>query len=106
MSLFLIRGIPPQPPSPGRHQAFIGRGERAVTDGSSHRMTQEKYYSPRLHRPLISPLYHAAKAQRIPMTALASRLVAEGLERMNEQRSGDSVVAEQSHANNHLDTTH
>ena len=46
-------------------------------------MSQGKYYSPRLLRPLISPLYHAAKAQRVPMTALASRLVAEGLERMN-----------------------
>ena len=45
-------------------------------------MARAKYYSPRLTRDLISPLYHAAKAQRVPMTALASRLVAEGLSRI------------------------
>jgi len=57
-------------------------------------MAQAKYYSPRLNRSLISPLYHAAKTQCIPMTALASRLVAEGLSRMD--KSGDQcVVAEE-----------
>jgi len=49
-------------------------------------------YSPRLRPDLISPLYHAAKAQGIPMTALASRLVAEGLSRINEETC---VVAEE-----------
>lgn len=57
-------------------------------------MSQGKYYSPRLLRPLISLLYHAAKAQRVPMTALASRLVAEGLERMNAADLNRCVVAE------------
>lgn len=58
-------------------------------------MPQGKYYSPRLLRPLISPLYHAAKAQRMPMTALASRLVAEGLERMHAADLNRCVVAEE-----------
>ena len=47
-------------------------------------MAQSRYYSPRLERPLITALYHAAKAQRIPMTRLASSLVREGLERIAE----------------------
>ena len=42
-------------------------------------------YSPRLKRDLITPLYHAAKALGIPMTALASRLVPEGLSRIAEE---------------------
>ena len=45
-------------------------------------MAIAKYYSPRLERALISPLYHAAKSRRVPMTALASALLREGLERM------------------------
>jgi len=57
-------------------------------------MAQARYYSPRLNRSLISPLYHAAKTRGVPMTALASRLVAEGLSRMN--KSGDQcIVAEE-----------
>ena len=56
-------------------------------------MARAKYYSPRLDRSLISPLYHAARAQQIPMTALASRLVAEGLERIAEDET--SIVAEE-----------
>jgi hypothetical protein len=55
-------------------------------------MAKALYYSPRLERDLISPLYHAAKAQGMPMTALASRLVAEGLLRMAEETC---VVAEE-----------
>lgn len=58
-------------------------------------MSHRKYYSPRLVRSLISPLYHAAKAQRIPMTALASRLVAEGLQRLEDPGRGQSVIAEE-----------
>ena len=55
-------------------------------------MAKALYYSPRLERDLISPLYHAAKAQGMPMTALASRLVAEGLSRITEEAC---VVAEE-----------
>ena len=56
-------------------------------------MPKARYYSPRLNRDLISPLYRAAKARGIPMTALASRLVAEGLERVAEEVS--QIVAEE-----------
>jgi hypothetical protein len=57
-------------------------------------MARAEYYSPRLDRSLISPLYRAAKAQRVPMTALASRLVAEGLSRIAEDET--CIVAEES----------
>jgi hypothetical protein len=56
-------------------------------------MAKALYYSPRLKRDLISPLYYAAKSQGIPMTALASRLVAEGLQRIAENET--CVVAEE-----------
>jgi hypothetical protein len=52
-------------------------------------MAHARYDSPRLERPLISALYHAAKAQRIPMTRLASSLVREGLERIAEPASSE-----------------
>jgi len=42
-----------------------------------------KYYSPRLDRDLISPLYHAAKTRSVPMTRLASTIIREGLARLN-----------------------
>ena len=56
-------------------------------------MARAKYYSPRLDRSLISPLYHAARAKQLPMTALASRLVAEGLSRIAEDET--CIVAEE-----------
>jgi hypothetical protein len=58
-------------------------------------MAQSLYYSPRLERPLISALYHAAKARRIPMTRLASSLVREGLERIGEAESETAFVREE-----------
>ena len=56
-------------------------------------MAIARYYSPRLERDLISRLYHQAKAERVPMTALASRLVREGLAGKDRDTSG--VVAEE-----------
>lgn len=47
----------------------------------------ERYYSPRLRRDLINPLYHEAKRQRIPMTELASRFVEDGLNRLRPDQS-------------------
>ena len=47
-------------------------------------MPTARYYSPKLQRDLISPLYHAAKARRIPMTRFASSLLREGLARLGE----------------------
>ena len=55
-------------------------------------MAHTRYYSPRLERPLISALYHAAKAKRIPMTRLASSLVREGLTRLSAGGDSESCV--------------
>lgn len=57
-------------------------------------MAQARYYTPQLDRELVTSLYHAAKARRIPMTRLASSLVREGLERLGES-GGDRVVREE-----------
>ena len=42
-------------------------------------MTRAKWYSPQFAREIVSRLYHKAKAERIPMTRLASRLIEEAL---------------------------
>jgi hypothetical protein len=56
-------------------------------------MAHSRYYSPRLDRDLISRLYHQARAERVPMTALASRLIREGL--AHEHRATGYIVAEE-----------
>ncbi|MEP6673470.1 MAG: hypothetical protein ABJF10_30260 [Chthoniobacter sp.] len=56
-------------------------------------MAKARYYSPRLDRDLITRLYHQARTERVPMTALASRLIREGLGQ-KECASG-AVVAEE-----------
>ncbi len=56
-------------------------------------MAHARYYSPRLDRELISRLYHQARAECVPMTALASRLVREGLAGRNPETT--SVVAKE-----------
>ena len=58
-------------------------------------MAQSRYYTPRLDEKLISPLYHAAKARRIPMTRLASSLVREGLQRLGQPASESTFVREE-----------
>ena len=59
-------------------------------------MARPRHYSPQLDRPLITALYHAAKARCIPMTRLASSLVREGLERMAESaETGSPIVREE-----------
>lgn len=37
------------------------------------------HYSPKLSRPLISKLYHAAKEKHVPMTKLADEIMSAGL---------------------------
>lgn len=54
----------------------------------------DAYYSPRLDKSLISPLYHAARNERIPMTRLASRLVAEGLRKVATAKTRQSPSQE------------
>jgi hypothetical protein len=55
-------------------------------------MARSRHYSPQLDRQLITALYHAAKARRIPMTQLASSLVREGLERMGGHTENESSI--------------
>jgi len=57
-------------------------------------LASAKYYSPRLERDLISPLYHAAKVQRMPMTRLASTLIREGLSRLRGSEQGSVIIRE------------
>ena len=42
-------------------------------------MTRPKWYSPQLSREIVSRLYLKAKAEGIPMTRLASRLIEQAL---------------------------
>ena len=42
-------------------------------------MTRSKWYSPQLSREIVSRLYYKAKAEGVPMTRLASRLITEAL---------------------------
>jgi hypothetical protein len=56
-------------------------------------MGNARYYSPRLDRDLISRLYHQAQAERVPMTALASRFVREGLRRKDRETT-DALAKE------------
>ena len=55
-------------------------------------MAQSRYYTPQLERDLITALFHAAKARRIPMTRLASSLVREGLERLRVNEREESCA--------------
>ena len=55
-------------------------------------MPKARKYSPRLDGNLISPLYHAAKARRIPMTRLASSFVREGLAALSGSSGIESTV--------------
>ena len=52
------------------------------------------YYSPRLDRDLIAPLYRTAQDRRIPMTRLASELIREGLARVDDKSEGAERVCE------------
>ena len=47
-------------------------------------MPSARYYTPQLERDLITLLFHAAKARRIPMTRLASSLLRDGLARLRD----------------------
>ena len=43
-------------------------------------MTRPKWYSPQLSREIVSRLYFKAKAERIPMTVLANRIMEKALD--------------------------
>ena len=57
-----------------------------------HVLATAKYYSPRLDRDLISPLYHAAKCRRIPMTRLASTLIRGALAGLPEHGNLETAI--------------
>lgn len=43
-------------------------------------MAVPKHYTPPLRRAVVSRLYHRAKAERVPMTVLANRLMESALD--------------------------
>ena len=55
-------------------------------------MPKPKWYSPQLSREIVSRLYHRAKAERVPMTVLANRIMEEALG--NTKRTNAKTVAE------------
>ena len=54
-------------------------------------MAQPKWYSPQLSRDVVSRLYQRAKAERVPMTVLANRMMEEALG--NTKRTNTRTVA-------------
>ena len=59
-------------------------------------MANARWYSPQLRRDLVSRLYHRAKAERIPRTRLACRLLDEALDRTMPSDATALRVAEDS----------
>jgi len=59
-------------------------------------MTKSKWYSPQLSREIVSRLYFKAKAERIPMTVLANRIMEKALDTeqvIKSRRHMDSDLA-------------
>ena len=54
-------------------------------------MAKPKCYTPQLSREVVSKLYFKAKAQRVPMTILANRIMENAL---GKQESIATIVAE------------
>jgi hypothetical protein len=74
-------------------------GSRASNQGNRNKreenqMTRSRWYSPQLSRELVSRLYVKAKAEGIPMTQLASRLIEEALS------SNEKVMMRKANENN------
>lgn len=55
-------------------------------------MAKPKWYCPQLSKELVCQLYHKAKAEGVPMTVLANRLVEEALG--NEKRRNTQRIVE------------
>lgn len=58
-------------------------------------MPAPKWYSPQLRRDLVTKLYFRAKAEGVPMTRLANRLVEESLSRTFACEENAPRVAEE-----------
>jgi hypothetical protein len=74
-------------------------GSRASNQGNRNKrkedqMTQSRWYSPQLSRELVSRLYVKAKAEGIPMTRLAARLIEEALS------SNEKIMMSKANENN------
>ena len=66
---------------------------RIASRKAEAQMPKLKHYSPQLSRELVSQLYHKAKAEGVPMTVLANRLMEEELEskkRINKRRTTEN----------------
>jgi len=61
-------------------------------------MAKPRWYSPQLSRDVVCRLFHKAKAEGVPMTVLANRLLEEALgndKKINAQRAvGDRNITE------------
>jgi hypothetical protein len=58
-------------------------------------MPKSRHYSPQLSKELVHRLYHQAKAERVPMTVLANRIMEEALGK--KKRTNTKNVAENRH---------
>ena len=58
-------------------------------------MPKFKHYSPQLSKELVCQLYHRAKAERIPMTVLANRIIEDALGK--EKRTNTTSKLENQH---------
>ena len=61
------------------------------------KMSKPRYYSPQLRRDLVTKLYWRAKAEKIPMTQLANRLLDEAMTNVVAFEQPSSRVAEITH---------
>jgi hypothetical protein len=58
-------------------------------------MPKQKWYSPQLAREVVSQLYYQAKAERIPMTKLANKIIEQALG--NKKRTNTRTAAKNHH---------
>ena len=58
-------------------------------------MPKFRHYSPQLSREIVCRLYHRAKAERIPMTVLANRIMEDALGK--EKRTNTTTKLENQH---------
>lgn len=58
------------------------------------KMPTPRYYSPQLRRDLITKLYYRAKAEGIPMTKLANRMIDEAMSKIVLLENQSCRVAE------------
>jgi hypothetical protein len=60
-------------------------------------MKRAKWYSPQLSREIVSRLYHKAKAEGIPMTALLNQIVGQALDAKDAVRMRTPTALSSAH---------